>query len=463
MGQLSKPIHTRTADLLLALLIVLLPLPRHWVLLRRTYPGVYYEQTSLALYPSDFIVGALLLLAGLALARRGRGILPALRSPLFRGLALLVGLCAASLLWAFDPLLALFFTGRLLLLLALVAALLLLRPGARGLQTGLALLLATQSAAAIAQFVLQDNLGLRFLGEIDLNRYPGGGSLVLLGDSYWLRAYGLTAHPNILGGVLAVTLLLSAACFLRSRGAARLVWAVLLLAGGVALLLSYSRAAWLGAAAGGLALGAAVLLQPAARRVYARPLLALGAAGLLLLALVGWQQRVLIATRLNPGSSSTEQRSLSERQALNAAALRLLRQAPVTGVGTGNFPVAVLPLVGDLPQVGAQPVHNVPLLVTVELGPAGGALWLLLTLGPLLQAIHAWRRKELTLLGAGLAAALLALAVADLFDHYSWSWQQGRLLRWLLWSGWLLSTTLPLFSAGATKLPVETPNSRSVG
>src|SRR5690606_23448205 len=69
-----------------------------------------------------------------------------------------------------------------------------------------------------------------------------GAAIVPVGTLRWLRAYGLTFHPNVLGGYMAVGLLV---CLpLLQRWGMRLVWWLLWLG----LFLSFSRAAWVAVA-----------------------------------------------------------------------------------------------------------------------------------------------------------------------------------------------------------------------
>lgn len=68
-----------------------------------------------------------------------------------------------------------------------------------------------QSIVAILQFISQKSIGLTLLKESILSvSDPGVAKIVLNGDAL-IRAYGLFPHPNILGGFLAVSLLVTMA------------------------------------------------------------------------------------------------------------------------------------------------------------------------------------------------------------------------------------------------------------
>src|SRR3989338_9118191 len=66
-----------------------------------------------------------------------------------------------------------------------------------------------QSIVAILQFISQKSLGLTILGESIFNAHdPGIAKIVINGDVF-IRSYGFFPHPNILGGFLALSLLIT--------------------------------------------------------------------------------------------------------------------------------------------------------------------------------------------------------------------------------------------------------------
>lgn len=414
-------------------LLLVIPLPLYATLWARVHPAVYIEHSSLALYLTDiplFFLALLWVKPQHTLTRPGQGLLIPLT-------ALLV-LTLTSTQVAPDPILASFFVLRLAYLLGLWWVLLSYPPEPQLVQKGAAVALVGQGLAAVAQFTRQDDLGWRLLGEIDVNRYPGGGSILTLGEQFWLRAYGFTPHPNILGGYLVVLLLLLIPTWLMTSRRAKIWLGIALWWGMLGLFFSFSRSAWLG---GSLGLGLvviAVLGRAEWRKLYTRPLFFLGvAAGFIFLG-VGWWQQELVLSRFAPPPTQwqTEVRSIDERQALIEAAGELIQASPMWGVGAGNFALAMSQNWQPRPGVSVQSVHHVPLLLAAELGILGGLLWLWLMVWPVLYAGYSWWHGQLTLWGLGLTAALLAFAVIDLFDYYAWTWVQGQRLRWLLWVLW---------------------------
>lgn len=446
MGADNKWLRQAAAASLIGLLVTL-PLPLYRPLWPRPFPGVAAELTSFNLYPADVFLLVFLLTAVFHPTLPSSAAVP--RS-VTQPLAMLVGLTAVSSLWAFDAALAGQQALRLLLLLVLFWALARTRPAQRGIQIGMAAAVLLQAGVALLQFARQDDLGLRRLGELDLMTAAGGDSILFAAGQYWLRGYGLTPHPNILGGVLALFTLALIIPYLQAQPRAKPFWLAVILCGLAGLFITFSRAAWLGGAVGGLFLLAGLLGKGEWRAAYGRSLLILLCGAGLLLGALGWQQRHLLASRAAPAGSSLESRAVNERAALAAAGGELFRLAPLTGIGAGNTAVALIPAVAGAPRVGPQPVHNVPLLLAIELGLPGATLWLWLMLFPIGLGWRRRRENRLTLWAWGITAALLAFAVIDLFDYYAWGWQQGRLLRWLFLGLWAAAVAVnpPQSTAG---------------
>ena len=103
-------------------------------------------------------------------------------------------------------------------------------------------------------------------------------------------------------------------------------------------------------------------------------------------------------------------------------ALDIITDRPLTGVGAGNFPVAML---ATDTRIIPQPVHNVPLLLAAEVGVIGGFLWIWLWLTPGLAVNPAARGQNpwpVVVVGAG-----FVLGIIGLWDDYPWALNAGRL------------------------------------
>ncbi|MCS7221664.1 MAG: O-antigen ligase family protein [Anaerolineae bacterium] len=261
--------------------------------------------------------------------------------------------------------------------------------------TPLALVVLTQGAVAVGQFLNQRDLGLRALGELDLDPRLPGTSILWARGTAWLRAYGLTGHPNNLGATLAILILWFLPHLEETRGWRRAGLIVSLSVGCLGLLASFSRASWVA-----FLVGLALWLRHASRRNGSPWALLLVFGGML------WLYRDLAAARFLSLNIPIEARSVYERLRDGYLALRLVADHPWRGVGLGNYLTVARSL-----QPDAFVVHNVPLLVAAELGLPGAAMWLWLTLIPLVRRLNvpfAWM------------APWLAMHLIGLFDITLW-------------------------------------------
>ena len=304
----------------------------------------------------------------------------------------------------------------------------------------IAAVLIIQGAVAAGQFLAQRDLGLVPLGELPLHPAHEGNSVLLARGQPWLRAYGLTIHPNLLGALLAALLLLALPMARRERGAERSAVLLALVVGGAGLFLSFSRASWLGFAAGlgmwgmlgwweGRRMGnlSRKKLQRTSDSAMHRArqvvpwLLGVG-----LLALLLFAYRDLVFSRLFALDTPTEAQSIDERQRDAALAVAIIRDAPLTGVGLGDYLAAAQRLDAD-----AARVHNVPLLVAAELGLPGLVIWAWLMAAPFwlwLRPGSAARHRYANL-GPRLAP-WVAMLVINTFDTTLWlsgNWQTSFL------------------------------------
>ncbi|MGD8902620.1 MAG: O-antigen ligase family protein [Anaerolineae bacterium] len=422
-------------------LLITLPFWRHRVLLHRAGGAIFFEFRDITLYTNDLLwwaaVGVCFLSCLLRPTPRALRLGPWFISG---SLAAILALSVLGIPFAFDQLYASYQTVRLLLLAFLYLMILnvSLTPGI--VAWSLAASMTLEAVFALPQSVLGSSLGLERLGEVTVKAAWPGASVVMVGEQRWLRAYGLTQHPNLLGGCMMVMLLLVAGFYLKQSGWRRFPLLIALGLGFSTLLLTFSRAAWLGTGLGG-AVMLALLLWTRRRRHWSPSrstvlllitlFLVIGA----IFAIVNWP---LLQPRLGLTSQGAEIRSVESRAMQLRAAWILIKERPWLGVGIGNYPVALYELAREAVSAYPvfQPVHNVALLSTAELGFLGGMIWLGLMAAPWAAL---WRKRwqvQVTSWWAGLSGALAALAVVSFFDYYVWSSHQGRLLLWLVFGLW---------------------------
>lgn len=236
------------------------------------------------------------------------------------------------------------------------------------------------------------------------------------------RATGTFAQPNELGSfaglLLVVSIGLVAAAAPRGwRGAKGwLLPAVPGACAGVALLLSLSRGAWLGATAG-LVLLAVVL--PAVRRPLA--LAVLGAVLLLGGATVvaPGQPLARLVTERVASLGDPSRNPYDDRPALWGEAARQIRAHPLLGVGPDNYGVAALRSGSTVGEVEPAHAHDLPLTVAAEAGLPAVALLVGLTLAMARRGLRTLRRPrdpQERAVVAGLVAGLLGIVVQGAID-----------------------------------------------
>ena len=292
---------------------------------------------------------------------------------------------------------------------------------------------AIQAVVAIGQSLSQRSLELQTWGEYELDPVWAGVSIVSNGADRFLRAYGLTDHPNLLGGCLAFGMLILLGMILYGDKKYSLLSGVVFVLMSAALFFTFSRAAWLAFLAGsGLMVGIEAWLK---RGESVKSAIRLAVASFVVLIPFVFVYRSYLGARLNVGNSfediRAEAQSMDERAFLNESANQIFVKHPLTGVGLGASPVAMKNEFNDFPTY-YQPPHFTLLAAALETGIFGAVFYFLLQVLPLLAIL---RRKRLWLnpTAAGAAGLLLAVTVVGLFDYYTWYSTVGRVWQWLAW------------------------------
>jgi O-antigen ligase len=417
-------------------MIVVSPFRARYELIARDAP-LYSDYVDILVVAADAFLAAVLVFWVFALALQPRRLWFGPHLVLWPVVGLLIAVCLSVPL-SIDSTLA--GSNALRTVLATLLALYVINEvgSLREVVPAIAVMVVIQAVLGIAQVIEQQSLGLAVLGEKVLHPDLPGSSIIWAPDEpRLLRAYGLTDHPNVFGGVLACSLALIATGLSRSRTIWTALLTVVFALGAVALLVTFSRAAIL-AFIVGVALVFLLLFYRRAWEHLGLWLAACVAAAVIGAAFIAPYAPYLSA-RVNPSAQpegSNERRSLDERSALADKTNEIFLENPVLGVGAGVTPVAMLEEFPDF-KYNYQPAHFVLLDVAAETGVLGAVFYSLLVLTPF--ALLIWRRRQLTPELIGASGALLALHVLGLFDYYTWLFPAGRILFWLVLALWVVA------------------------
>lgn len=285
-----------------------------------------------------------------------------------------------------------------------------------------------QAPIAIGQFIWQSSLELRLFGEHILDPLVLGTSIIPVNGERILRSYGLTDHPNILGGCLAFVLVLLFSVFLYGKKHSLLSGSAFIFVF-PALLLTFSRSAWLSLFVAVIFLLACEMLckrWASFKRVILLGVLSFGVTLPFL-----WSNFAVVGQRLNSGNIADDH-PMNERIYLLDAGNTLFVEHSALGVGVGASPLAMKMRFENF-RVNYQPPHFTPLLSALETGVIGGGFYLLLFLTPGIMFMLRWRHYLQSPLALGVFSLLLAISIVNLFDYYTWMYAPGRLWQWLAW------------------------------
>lgn len=260
-----------------------------------------------------------------------------------------------------------------------------------------------------------------WFGLASKDAVTAGTAVVETASGRMLRAYGSLPHPNVLGGFLAVSLVILAwlVRFIHARRILLLtIVPVVFLS--ATLIVTFSRSAWLGIAVGFLALIGLMLFRRRLPPSRALPIIALGLLSVLSTLGFFYQQvfsRVSVDGRV-------EQISVVERTSQYSRFDDVFLLNPFLGTGPGAYPFALARLDPGGQAWFYQPVHNTFFLILGELGVIGAVALVYL----LLRVDQVSSRSAKTAGGMlGLCLGIV-LIVIGFFDHYLWSLWPGLAL-----------------------------------
>lgn len=271
-----------------------------------------------------------------------------------------------------------------------------------------------QALLAVFQVLTQGSMGLFFLGEPHLNEEAIHIARFVLGENSIIRGYGTFAHPNVLGGFLAVSLLAS----LLFSPHLKYERSILLGIQFLGLLASFSRSAMLA-----LLLALIIISIWYLKELKKNKFIPL-ALGILFLG----EAAFLIFSR---GTHLLNDPAILERIEGIKLAWQMFHQYPL-GVGFNHYTL-FMDAVSQNPLLPweYQPVHNVFLLSLSEAGMIGLVGICISLAFVVYRILH--NRKNLLTSNRNFKKRLLfviftSLIVIACFDHYLMSLDQGRWL-----------------------------------
>lgn len=256
-----------------------------------------------------------------------------------------------------------------------------------------------QAIAAIIQFITQQVVANKWLGVAGQLPETSGVAVVVTTTGRWLRSYALMPHPNVAAGLMVLGLV---ALALLPKHKLLLTLSAVITFG---LFLTFSRSAI-------LVWCVLVIILVIVRKISVAITLT-SLATLLVSVVVFWP---LVSSR-TVSDQYIEQLSITERQAQLQQFTELLPRYWPQGVGLGQYTLEA-----------EQPIHNVPLMIIIELGIFSAIIWYCFSFRPI------WLLKKRALSHPA-GYLMFTIVLLGLFDHYWWTLPSGLML-WLFAIGW---------------------------
>ena len=260
----------------------------------------------------------------------------------------------------------------------------------------LAFWLVLEGGLAIAQVAKNGSIQGIFwwLGERKFDYLTIGIAQIRWWGEGFIRAYGTFSHPNSMAGFLLVSLILWSSY---KKEIKSYWWWLVTWIGLVGIVLNGSRIVWVLTVIWGI-------LKILGKKWKGGMLIMFGLV-LIIVGLLGGE-----------GIGGWDKESWNKRVDLNKVAYEMIKTKPLFGVGVNNFMI-------NLPKIGnsrwLQPVHNIPLLVTAEIGVWGSMLWIWWLMRRILRTKIT---RQVLMIG-------MVIVVTAMMDHYWITLPQNK---WLL-------------------------------
>jgi len=329
---------------------------------------------------------------------------------------------------AFNKWAALYKASKIIELALLGIAISKLKPKLKMIVAALSISVFYSSFLAIWQFVTQQSIGGIFwwLGERTFSvSTPGIATFSPPTGGLLLRPYATFPHPNVLGGFLAVVLPFilyysvnnpndpGSNSSRNDPGSWQRFWLVISLAAGfTALILSFSRVAWLV-----MLFGLTIYFLEKKNQISVKISLKKEMLISIFYLFIGAS---IMLPLVSPDFSLDKYQYWQERVELIKTTIPMILTNLFFGVGLNNSIIQAQKYADGFPGLYIfQPVHNIYLLILAETGLIGFLFFTLITLVIINKAL---KSKSIFLY------PFLQLLTLGLFDHYLFTLQQGQLL-----------------------------------
>lgn len=440
------------------LYVFLLPWQTRWIWRRGILNNGPWEYGTFSLYATEILFLIILVLAFIRLIgnRENRPQMNKSFSAFYFLLLVLILLSFVSIFWAINFSLAFYAFIKLIEGLGVFALAVELKITFKKIAYALTAAALVQSILAIYQSLSQSIAGNKWLGMSDQLSFLGGPSVIETPAGRWLRAYGSLPHPNILGGFLAISLvILIGLAFVAEKKAERYLIFISSIIISLALFLSFSRESWLAYFLAFLFLFYIILKNKnqRLRKIMADFLIITLIVGSLfgLFLRTEFLARTLASGRLE--SKSTEERINYSNQALEL----ISENSWYRGVGLGNYTAVLYRMNNQLNSWDYQPAHNLYLLLFAELG-IGEMVIILFLIFKVIKDIRIYKlesERKIVIHVEGqenggaisfvdkfnwwfliFSSILIIIGMISFFDHYFGTLYFGLMLFWLFLGLW---------------------------
>jgi putative inorganic carbon (hco3(-)) transporter len=294
----------------------------------------------------------------------------------------------------------------------------------------ISLMVILQSAVALAQYTMGQQLGLQFLGEATDEDIEALSAATLLTGAFVYRPDGLLGHSNLLAGYLAMNLPVMVALLLAPVARRlKVLLTVALLLGQLALVLTLSRTGWIEYAVAFVLVLALGAVHPVSRRRYTHVrVVVAGITALLALAM-----SPVIVQRI----TDTDPTAVEYRLEWLQVAARMIQDNPVLGIGLNSYTYRQLPYGKDrTPEEMTErygqlwpAVHNSWVLTWAEQGTLGFLLWVAVHVAVLREGAKNLRIRDpmMHALAVGLMTGFIAIMIDGLASFFIRTEAPGRL------------------------------------